>query len=263
MQGQIRITEQGEIISSKYSNPEVGRRNLETLASATLEATLLQDESPGARPCVSRNDGGTVALRLQGLSRPRLRDRRVRALFLGLDRDHRDRRPQHRLASRLAQEDPGDRGPARDSVGVLLGAVPADAARLVRLRLRGEGLYRGSPEGRARNAQGHVRALAVLPDPALQHGHGDGEVEPRHRLALRAPGRGRGAAREDLRPHLARMARFGRRPERDHGAVEASREQSAARPLDPQPLSLSRSAQPRAGRACSSSTARAPRAKRC
>ncbi len=46
VQGQIRITEQGEIISSKYSSPEVGRRNLETLVSATLEATLLQDESP-------------------------------------------------------------------------------------------------------------------------------------------------------------------------------------------------------------------------
>ncbi|TCT05929.1 phosphoenolpyruvate carboxylase [Aquabacter spiritensis] len=40
--GQIRVTEQGEIISSKYSNPEVGRRNLEILVSATLEATLLQ-----------------------------------------------------------------------------------------------------------------------------------------------------------------------------------------------------------------------------
>jgi phosphoenolpyruvate carboxylase len=43
VQGQIRITEQGEIISSKYSNPEVGRRNLEILASATLEASLLQE----------------------------------------------------------------------------------------------------------------------------------------------------------------------------------------------------------------------------
>ena len=50
VQGQIRITEQGEIISSKYSNPDVGRRNLETLASATLEATLLQDESPAPDP---------------------------------------------------------------------------------------------------------------------------------------------------------------------------------------------------------------------
>jgi phosphoenolpyruvate carboxylase len=39
--GQIRITEQGEVIASKYSNPEIGRRNLETLIAATLEATLL------------------------------------------------------------------------------------------------------------------------------------------------------------------------------------------------------------------------------
>ena len=41
MKGQIRLTEQGEIISSKYSNPDIGRRNLETLVSASLEATLL------------------------------------------------------------------------------------------------------------------------------------------------------------------------------------------------------------------------------
>jgi phosphoenolpyruvate carboxylase len=30
------------VIASKYSNPELGRRNLETLAAATMEATLLQ-----------------------------------------------------------------------------------------------------------------------------------------------------------------------------------------------------------------------------
>jgi phosphoenolpyruvate carboxylase len=38
---QIRITEQGEVISSKYSDPEIGRRNLEILIAATLEATLV------------------------------------------------------------------------------------------------------------------------------------------------------------------------------------------------------------------------------
>jgi phosphoenolpyruvate carboxylase len=39
--GQIRLTEQGEVIGSKYANPEIGRRNLETLVAATLEATML------------------------------------------------------------------------------------------------------------------------------------------------------------------------------------------------------------------------------
>ena len=41
VRGQIRLTEQGEIIGSKYANPDIGRRNLETLVAATLEATLL------------------------------------------------------------------------------------------------------------------------------------------------------------------------------------------------------------------------------
>ena len=42
------ITEQGEVIATKYSDPELGRGNLETLVAATLEATLLASE-PGRR----------------------------------------------------------------------------------------------------------------------------------------------------------------------------------------------------------------------
>jgi phosphoenolpyruvate carboxylase len=49
VQASIRITEQGEVIASKYSNPEVGRRNLEILAAATLEATLLQPDQAAPR----------------------------------------------------------------------------------------------------------------------------------------------------------------------------------------------------------------------
>jgi phosphoenolpyruvate carboxylase len=41
VRGHIRLTEQGEVIGSKYANPDIGRRNLETLVAATLEATLL------------------------------------------------------------------------------------------------------------------------------------------------------------------------------------------------------------------------------
>jgi phosphoenolpyruvate carboxylase len=41
VEGQNRLTEQGEVIASKFGNPEIGRRNLETVIAATLEATLL------------------------------------------------------------------------------------------------------------------------------------------------------------------------------------------------------------------------------
>src|SRR6185295_8684663 len=50
--GQLRLTEQGEVIASKYSDLVVGCRNLGTLVAATLEATLLDgvdlgdDEAP-------------------------------------------------------------------------------------------------------------------------------------------------------------------------------------------------------------------------
>lgn len=47
VQGQIRLTEQGEVIGAKYGNPEVGRRNLEVLVAATLETSL---RPAGAEP---------------------------------------------------------------------------------------------------------------------------------------------------------------------------------------------------------------------
>ncbi|MEX3983255.1 phosphoenolpyruvate carboxylase [Paraburkholderia sp. EG287A] len=50
VEGQIRLTEQGEVIASKFGNPEIGRRNLETVIAATLEATLLPLGGAGNAP---------------------------------------------------------------------------------------------------------------------------------------------------------------------------------------------------------------------
>ena len=46
--GALRLTEQGEVIASKYADPETGRRNLETLVAATIEASLAVPPTPDA-----------------------------------------------------------------------------------------------------------------------------------------------------------------------------------------------------------------------
>jgi phosphoenolpyruvate carboxylase len=60
--GQIRLTEQGEVIASKYAHPEIGLRNLETLVAATLEASLLHPTRSAPREYLEAAD------RLSGLS---------------------------------------------------------------------------------------------------------------------------------------------------------------------------------------------------
>jgi phosphoenolpyruvate carboxylase len=59
--GRIRITEQGEVIASKYSDAEIGHRNLETLIAATLEATLFDQEGLGG-------DAATFSAVMEALS---------------------------------------------------------------------------------------------------------------------------------------------------------------------------------------------------
>ena len=211
VQGQIRITEQGEIISSKYSNPEVGRRNLEILASATLEASLLQEKVAAPDP--------SYLSAMESLSQSAYQAYRglvydtdgIRTLFLGVDGDHGNRHAEHRLAPRLPQENHRDRGSAGDPLGVLLGAVPADAAGLVWLRFGGQGVHRRRPEGRPRPPPGHASAMAVLPHASVEHGHGDGQEQSGDRLALCRAGPRCRAARSDFLANQPGMARLDRR----------------------------------------------------
>ena len=99
VQGQIRVTEQGEVIGAKYSNAEVGRRNLEVLAAATLEATLLgwrRTQPP--QPRIPRGAGDAVGKRVRRVPQPRLRNAGLRGLFLGVDR-HQPRSPSSTSAA--------------------------------------------------------------------------------------------------------------------------------------------------------------------
>jgi phosphoenolpyruvate carboxylase len=64
--GALRLTEQGEVIAAKYAEPQLARRNLESLVAATLESTLLDVEGlgEGAEPAYAvLNEVATLAQR--------------------------------------------------------------------------------------------------------------------------------------------------------------------------------------------------------
>jgi phosphoenolpyruvate carboxylase len=48
VRGQLRLTEQGEIIQAKYADPRIGRHHLELLVAALLRASLLAARAPRA-----------------------------------------------------------------------------------------------------------------------------------------------------------------------------------------------------------------------
>jgi phosphoenolpyruvate carboxylase len=62
--GAIRLTEQGEIIGSKYADADVGRRNLETLVAAALEASF---QRPGSGESGGRFDAVMESLSAHSL----------------------------------------------------------------------------------------------------------------------------------------------------------------------------------------------------
>jgi phosphoenolpyruvate carboxylase len=102
VRGQIRLTEQGEVIASKYANPEIGRRNFETLVAATLEATLLQP-AVSLHPKPSCSASRSVAGEHDGVPHAGLRDTGLRRLLLQRHAYPRDRRTQHQFAPGVTQ----------------------------------------------------------------------------------------------------------------------------------------------------------------
>ncbi len=187
--GGLRITEQGEIIASKYSDPDLGRRNLETLVAATLEASLVDGE--------------------------RLEDRAA-AYYGVLDALSRHAHAAYRA---LVYETPGfvayfrAATPIAEIAGLNIGSRPASRTASTRIedlraipwvfswgqcRLMLPGWYgfglavdawlaeqsRRRRRG-TRAADRNAHALAVLPQHAVEHGDGAREDRPRHRVALR------------------------------------------------------------------------------
>ena len=216
--GEVRITEQGEVVAAKYADPELARRNLEALVAATLEASVIDAVVADPAAPDAPDGAGAVMDAISAEAERAYRSlvyehRRLRRGVPGDDADQRDRPAEHRQPAGVADGVEPHRGPARHPVGVLVDPVPRHAARLVRGRQRLRGVGRRRPRAH-RHAAAPARDVAVPAHGHVEHGHGAGQVRPRHRPPLRRALRGPTAIaagclrshRRRARPHPALVA---------------------------------------------------------
>ena len=252
--GQIRITEQGEVIASKYSDAEIGLRNLETLVAATLEASLLKAAKGAVHPSFERPEWRAAMEEISAGSFAA-----YRALVYetpGFVDFFRDVTP----IGEIAELNIGSRPAARRATNRIedLRAIPwVFSWSLSRIMLPGwygfgtavEAFVAKSRSKNLRLLREMHAGLAVLPRHARQHGHAAGEDGPWNCVALCGPRAGPETRDRAAPPHRGRAGAVDAPPVRDRAHQGIARGQPHPRALDPQPAPLHRPAQPPADRA--------------
>jgi phosphoenolpyruvate carboxylase len=245
--GQIRLTEQGEIIASKFSNKDIGRRNLELLVAATWKRAWRRRKP--SRPAPSWRSSKPSWPRFRTApTRPTatscMKPRLHRLLLLG----HADREiAELNLGSRPASRKPTS---ASKTCAPFPGASGASAACCCRagwFRQRHRGwIADGDQAERPGAAARHVRQwpffATLLSNMDMVLAKTDLAIASRYAELVQDK-----ELRERIFKRITEEHGNTLRCLEHHRQYRAPGRQSAAGPLDPEPLRLPRSAEPLAG----------------
>ena len=209
LDGHIRITEQGEVISFKYSMRGLARRNLDTVLAAVLEASAgdsAREPEPRWVEAMER-----LSAKAREVYRSLVYEDEGFLQFFAeaspigeLSLLNMGSRPARRV------EDPSVESLAGHPMGLHLDPEPLPAPVMVPGRKR---IRRLREHGRRnRTAPRDVRGMAVSPDARRLHADDAGKERPAHRRSLHLAGYGprnpRPAVDQDLRrAHLLRRGR--------------------------------------------------------
>ena len=164
IQGRMRITEQGEVVSFKYANRGTAQYQIELLAASVVEHTLKSEREEALVPTAEFDEAmEALSGAAQAAYRQARRPPRPAALLPGGEPARGDLPAQPRLPAGPAVRRALARRPAGDPVGVRLVAEPALRARLVRGRQRRADLPPGARRAGRRAHSADVQRLAPLP----------------------------------------------------------------------------------------------------
>jgi phosphoenolpyruvate carboxylase len=260
--GGIRVTEQGEVLSTRYHDPDLAHRVLEQMAYGVLLGT--KEAQQGARRVPRRWLEAMEAMSARARGLPHLRAGRsgVPGFLAPGDAHRRDRRTEPRFPSDVPAHGQRERGrPAGDSVGVLVDAEPLQLPRLVRTWQRPAG--RPCAARRRKAPAGDVPALAVFPDDGGQRPAHAVQGRHVHRPGVRRIGGERGAAGARVGAAGPRVSPYRAHDARRHGAGAPARERAGAREVDQAAQPVRRPAELPAGGDEQAPPQPAPEAHRC
>ena len=193
-EGQLRITEQGEVLNFKYADEVLAERNLELMIAASLDALARPNarDPEGHFTGVLKPEWEAALDELSDISfafyRKHILERsRRRHLLRAVHAGGRTGARQDRLASLAPQRFAPARRPARHSLGLRLDAVAPARAGLVRRGLRARDNSSSKP-GALELLQQHGARVPALHRPAAQRGNGAGQSRPGHRAPLLVAG---------------------------------------------------------------------------